>query len=218
MSAHAPSAPARTIPWRWILVAAAVVVIAAMALSASWRSDKAPRVTAGPKPLDVASYGAKTYPKVVAAIDKKAADIGTVAAAIKQDPDAAGKQYGTRTSAGGPFNFAVKGEGVAGKAEASLLPVKVKGLKDVTVNVAVGPAINGTSLRDAVGFINFNQFINQNDYADAGTAINDQVKAQVLKGVDGTSLKGKKVSFTGAFTYLAPTVMTITPTRFEVSG
>ena len=37
-----------------------------------------------------------------------------------------------------------------------------------TVNLQIGPAINGTSLRDVVGFITFNQFVNQVDYADAG--------------------------------------------------
>jgi predicted lipoprotein len=39
----------------------------------------------------------------------------------------------------------------------------------------------------------------------------------VLKGVDGASLTGKHVKFTGAFTYLAPTVMTITPVHLEVA-
>jgi predicted lipoprotein len=95
--------------------------------------------------------------------------------------------------------------------------VKVPGAKGISVNVQVGPALNGTSLRDAAGFINFNQFINQGDYADAGTALNNEVKAKVLKGIDTASLTGKRIAFTGAFTYLAPTVMTITPIRLEVS-
>jgi predicted lipoprotein len=188
----AQAASPRLIPWRWIIVAAAVVVIAAMALDASWRSDKAPRVT-GPPKFDLATFGAKNYPKVVAAIDKRAVELPTLAAAIKDDPDAAGTRYGVRESASSPFNYAVKGEGVAGKDDSGLLAVKVPGAHGLTVNVQVGPAINGTSLRDAAGFINFNQFINQGDYADAGTAINNEVKAKVLQGVDGTSLKGKKV-------------------------
>ena len=54
-------------------------------------------------------------------------------------------------------------------SESGLLAVKVAGSKGVSVNLQVGPAINGTSLRDAAGFITFNQFINQNDYADAGS-------------------------------------------------
>jgi ABC-type glutathione transport system ATPase component len=70
------------------------------------------------------------------------------------------------------------------------------------VSLQVGPAINGTAIRDAAGFINFNQFVNQVDFADAATALNSEVKAKVLKGIDPKSLKGKKVSFTGAFTAL----------------
>jgi predicted lipoprotein len=206
----------RTIPWRVIIAVAAVVVIAAMALDATWRSDKAARLT-GPPKFDPVAYRGKNYPKVAAAIDKRAVALPKLAAAIRQDPDAAGKRYGVRQGQS-PYNFAVRGEGVAGEDASGLLGVKVPGAKGMSVNLQVGPAINGTSLRDAAGFITFNQFINQNDYADAGTALNDEVKAKVLKGVDGTSLKGKKVSFTGAFTFLAPTVMTITPIRLEVSG
>jgi predicted lipoprotein len=206
-----------TIPWRIILAVAGLVLIAALAIDATWRGDKEARPTAGPPKFDPATYRAKNYPKVAAAIDQKAVALPKLAAAIKQDPDAAGKQYGVRQGSS-PYNFAVKGVGVAGKDASGLLAVKVPGAKGVSVNLQVGPAINGTSLRDVSGFITFNQFINQNDYADAGTALNEEVKAKVLRGIDGTSLNGKKVSFTGAFTYLAPTVMTITPTRLEVSG
>jgi predicted lipoprotein len=214
MSAPAAATP-RSIPWRIILAVAAVLVIAAMALDATWRSDKAARLT-GPPKFDPAAYRAKNFPKVAAEIDKRAVALPTLAAALTRDPDAAGKQYGVRQGSS-PYNFAVKGEGVAGKDASGLLAVKVPGAHGVSVNLQVGPAINGTSLRDAAGFITFNQFINQNDYADAGTALNDEVKAKVLKGVDGTTLRGKHVAFTGAFTYLAPTVMTVTPTRLEVS-
>ena len=31
----------------------------------------------------------------------------------------------------------------------------------------VGPAINGTALRDATGLVNFNDFVNQVEYANA---------------------------------------------------
>ncbi len=215
MSAHAAPTP-RTIPWRWIIAGAAAVVLAAMALDATWRSDKAPRVT-GPPKFNLATYGARNYPKVVAAIDQRAVAFRELAAALESDPDAAGRRYGVRQGSS-PFNFSIKGTGVAGKNQSGLLAVKVAGAKGISVNVQVGPAINGTSLRDAAGFINFNQFINQGDYADAGTALNDQVKAKVLAGIDPASLKGKRIAFTGAFTYLAPTVMTITPVRLEVSG
>jgi predicted lipoprotein len=208
----------RRIPAKALLWAAAVIVLIALALDTTTRSDKAPKIAAnGRVAFNPAAYGAKTYPKVVATIDRRAVPIQTLVPAIAGDVDAAGKRYGSRQGSS-PYNFAVKGEGVAGEARGSLLPLKVKGVpKGTTVSLQVGPAVNGTALRDAVGFINFNQFINQVDYSDAGTALNNQVKAQVLKGIDGASLKGKTVKFTGAFSFLAPTVVTITPTHLEAS-
>ena len=72
------------------------------------------------------------------------------------------------------------------------MPVRVAGVpKGTTVSLQVGPAINGTAIRDAAGFINFNQFVNQVDFADAATALNSEVKAKVLKGIDPRRSKGK---------------------------
>ena len=212
------SATRRRPSTRVVLWGLALIVLVLLALDTTTRSDKAPRITSGAAAFDPRRYGTKTYPKVAAAVEKKAVPLTTVAKAIKADPNVAGKRYGARESASSPYNFAVTGEGVAGKVANSLLPVKVTGLKGTTVSLQVGPAINGTALRDAVGFIDFNQFINQVDYADAGTALNTQVKQKVLKGLDRANLAGKRVRFTGAFTYLAPTVVTVTPVRLEVGS
>ena len=40
----------------------------------------------------------------------------------------------------------------------------------------------------------------------------------MLKDLDRASIDGKHVRFTGAFTYLAPTVITVTPVRLEVGA
>jgi predicted lipoprotein len=204
-------------PWtspRLVLAVIAFVVVVALALDTTTRSDKAPRLSGGRVAFDPAAYGAKIYPKVVAAIDKRAVSVTELVPALTEDADVAGAKYGVRQGSS-PYNFAVSGEGVAGKAENGLLPVKIKGLKDAHVTVQIGPAINGTSLRDVAGFINFNQFVNQVDYADAGTALNSQVKARVLKGLG--DLEGKTVKFTGAFTFLVPSAITVTPTKLEAS-
>ena len=58
----------------------------------------------------------------------------------------------------------------------------VEGLDGIRVRVQTGPAINGTDVRDATGTVEFGQFKNQIEYQDAGSALNDQVKAQVLAG------------------------------------
>jgi predicted lipoprotein len=204
---------ARRLSARTVGAALLVVVIVALALDTTTRSDSAPRET-GRAAFDPAAYGAQNFPKVTAEVEKRAVPITDLAPELEKDPDAAGERYGNRQGSS-PYNFAVTGEGEAGKAEGGLLPVEVKGVDDVQVNIQIGPAINGTALRDVVGFITFDQFINQVDYADAATALNNEVKANVLKGIG--DLEGKTVKFTGAFTFLAPMVVTLTPTVLEAA-
>jgi predicted lipoprotein len=194
-------------------MAVAVLVVGLLALDTTTRSDSAPRET-GRAAFDPKAYGAENFPKVTAEVSKRAVPITELAPELEHDPDAAGERFGQRQGTS-PYNFAVTGEGEAGKAEGGLLPITVKGLDDLQVNVQIGPAINGTALRDVVGFITFDQFVNQVDYADAATALNNEVKAKVL--ADAGELEGRQVRFTGAFTFLAPTVVTLTPTALEAA-
>jgi predicted lipoprotein len=211
------AAPSRRISARVIGVGLLVLVVAAMAVDTTYK--KPGEVTAsGRKAFDPAQYGATTFPKVVAAVGKSAVPIGELVPALAKDQEAASKQFGKRQGSS-PYNFATTGEGVAGKATNGIMPVKVDGIpKDVQVSLQVGPAINGTALRDVVGFINFGQFTNQVEYAGSATALNTQVKEKVLKGIDAASLAGKRVSFVGAFTLLVPTAVTITPIKLETVG
>ncbi|NGN62596.1 DUF2291 domain-containing protein [Streptomyces sp. A7024] len=194
---------------------AAVLLAIAIATTTTYRSDS--EAKAGAKPaFDPAKYAAKTYgPKVVPAIKKDAVDLATLHKALTDDPNAAGKRYGHRAGAGA-YSYAVTLTGTAGTARGGLLPVTVAGLgKDTRVSVQIGPAVSGTALRDAAGFIKFSQFVNQVDYADAATALNARVKSQVLKGFDAAAAKGDKLTVTGAMTPLTPDVLTITPIAIE---
>jgi predicted lipoprotein len=192
------------------------VVLAAMALDTTYKKP-GETTASGREAFDPATYGAETYPKAVTALEDSAVPIAKLHAALRDDQDAAGEQYGKRQG-NGPYSFSTSGEGVAGKAEGGLLPVRVKGVpKDARVSIQIGPAINGTSIRDATGFIEFGQFTNQVEYAAAGTALNDQVKSEVLEGADPASLEDKRVSFLGAFTLVTPDVVTITPVKLETA-
>jgi predicted lipoprotein len=211
-------APARrSISPRVIGIALVVVIVAAMALDTTYK--KAGETTAtGREAFDPARYGQETYPKAVAAIEDAAVPLRELVAAIREDPDAAGEQHGKRQGTS-PYTFSTTAEGVAGKAEGGLMPVRVKGVPEgTTVSLQIGPAINGTAVRDAAGFIEFGQFTNQVEYAAAATALNEQVKQQVLAGVDRDALDGRRVSFTGAFSSLTPDVITITPIKLEEAG
>jgi predicted lipoprotein len=162
------------------------------------------------------AYGKKQFPKTQAAIEKRAVDAATLAAAIAKDQDAAGKQYGVAGGGVGP-EMSVKFTGVAGKEDSGVYEIKVPGLPDnLLIRVQTGPAINGTDLRDATGNISFGQFTNQIDYQNAGYAINTAMKKEVLAKVDTAKLTGKTVSVVGVFQLINPNGWLVTPVKLDV--
>lgn len=177
----------------------------------------------GTKKFDATAYANGIWSsKVVPAAQQGAVDAATLLPALRADQQGASARYGKQAGTGSPYSFLVKGTGTVtdattGNAVGSI-QVQVPGVGKTDVNLAVGPAFVGTAIRDAVGFIKFGQFTNQIDYADAATALNAKVKATVVGGVDLKSIKGKKVTFTGAFQLLAPSSVMVTPITLAVAS
>jgi predicted lipoprotein len=162
--------------------------------------------------------------KIVPTVRQKAVDVTTVAAALAEDPDAAGKQYGVRSGTGSPYAYMVKGTGTVTKidTDAPTGPMTVEvpgaaGAKPVTLTIATGPVIAGTALRDAVG-IQFGDFTNQIDYAKVANAINDRVKTDVIAKAGVNGLTGKKITFAGAFSSLTPGTIFLVPTELQAAA
>ena len=200
----------RAIPWGLL-----ALVLVAMALDTAYR-DPGETTAAGEKAFDRDRYGRETFaPKVVPALERDAVNIRALIQALREDEDAASRRDGHREG-NAPYSFPVRGEGVAGAPKDGQLPVKVKGLRGTSVAIQIGPAISGTALRDATGLIRFGQFVNQVEFADAATALNNEVKARVLRKIDLEAIEGKRVRFLGAFTFLAPSNVVVTPARLEV--
>ncbi|MFD3488637.1 DUF2291 family protein [Streptomyces sp. NPDC058665] len=196
---------------------ALVLLLAGIAATTTYRSDSEDR-TSGKAAFDASKYAAGTYePKVVPAIEKNAVDIVTLHKAIAADPETAGKRYGHRPGTG-PYSYATTVTGTAGAAENGLLRVTVPGLAKARVSVQVGPAVNGTALRDSAGFITFGQFTNQVEYADAATALNTEMKDKVLRAFDPEAVRGRKVTVVGAMTPLTADVLTLTPVSIEAAS
>ncbi|MFC5500711.1 DUF2291 family protein [Lysinimonas soli] len=161
------------------------------------------------------SYGKTEFPKVQAAIEKKATDARTLAAAIAADRTAAAKKYGVPAGTGPEFS--VKFTGVVGAGSLGVYPVTVAGMPaSVLIRIQTGPAINGTDLRDAPGTIQYGQFVNQIDYQNAASALNKQMKASVLASVDTANLVGKTVTVIGAFQLINPNGWLVTPAKLSV--
>lgn len=161
------------------------------------------------------AYGKKAFPTIQAEIDKSAVDAKVLAAAIAADKAAAGEKYGKPGSVG-PI-FPVKFSGVLGEGRSGIFPVAVEGLPEgLRIRMQTGPAINGTELRDATGKVAFGQFTNQIEYQDAGAALNNELKSQVLAGLDRAKLTGKTVDVVGVFQLINPSGWLVTPVRLKV--
>ena len=165
--------------------------------------------------FSAATYGQAQFPKVQAAVEGRAVDAATLAAALAKDPAAAEAQYGMPSPAGP--EYAVKFTGKVGKQDFGVYDVAIPGVPEaIRVTVQTGPAINGTDLRDSTGLIKFGDFSNQIDYQNAGSALNNEVKKEVLSKVDVSNLTGKTVVVVGAFQLSDPAEWVVTPVKLTV--
>ena len=196
------------------LPAAVLVLLIAMALNTTVvRTGSANDVRTDV--FSAQAFGETEFPRVQEAVEARAVDAQTLAAAIATDKKAAADKYGTPGGVG-PL-FAVSFTGVAGNGKAGIVPVKVDGVPDnLLIRVQTGPAINGTELRDVTGTIAFGQFKNQIEYQDAGSGLNNAMKAAVLQGLDRKVLTGKTISVVGVFRLINPTGWLVTPVRLGV--
>jgi len=104
------------------------------------------------------AFGKAEFPNVQSAVEQRAVDAPTLAAAIAKDKAAAEKQYGVPANVG--TEFSVKFTGVVGEGKSGIYTVKVADVPDnLAIRVQTGPAINGTDLRDATGAITFGRAV-----------------------------------------------------------
>ncbi len=194
---------------RFVLPAVILALVAAMAVDTRVVRIGSP-TAAQPGAFSAAEFGRSEFPKIQAAVESRAIDAATLAAAIARDPAAAAKQYGVAASGGA--EMAVRFTGVVGKEDSGVYDVAVAGVPDTTtIRVQTGPAINGTDLRDATGTISFGQFTNQIAYQNAGAALNKEMKREVLSKVDVGKLAGRTIAVVGVFQLVSPESWLVTP-------
>ena len=135
--------------------------------------------------------------------------------AIQADPMAAGAQYGKRDGDSAAYSVPTTFTAVGGELKGDVLVLEIEGV-DTLVYLQVGPAINGTAIRDVSGLVNFGMFENQLAYQDAGTKLNDKVRELVLSGIDKTTLTGKTMNIVGAFSLANTNQYSVVPVSIEV--
>lgn len=148
-------------------------------------------------------------------VDEKAVDLAVILAEIKPGPDGTApkdalipvaEEYGLIT-VGEAHGYMVKGSGTVVSVDTSkstgFIVVKLDGYDGpIVVRLYVGPRIpsDETSLRDAVGLINFGDFKEQTEYGKVASELNKRVNAEILSALPTDQLEGKHITFAGAFT------------------
>jgi predicted lipoprotein len=157
--------------------------------------------------------------KVLSTVQKNAVDFSQLYTELRLNQDAASQKYGNKV--GGPYNFLTKFEGKVLSADTSsrVGVIKVETLTSngaAVLTVQVGPVVQGTAIRDALGFIAFNDFVNQLQFADVADELNTRALQNALNNTDPTTLVGKTVDITGAFTLDNIDDLVITPVYLTV--
>ncbi len=115
--------------------------------------------------------------------------------------------------------YAVRGSAHVLKAEAGAVGVDVApydGRADAYLQT--GPVILGSALRDAAGFLDFSQFVNQLQYADVANELNARALKTVIEPAHLDRAKGKTVSFTGACAFEPGQPIRIVAVRLNVEA
>nr|WP_321454963.1 DUF2291 domain-containing protein [uncultured Cohaesibacter sp.] len=163
--------------------------------------------------------------KLIPFASKNAVELKVVLDALAKDHDAVGAQYGHREKPeGSPWNYVVKATGkvvkVNTKSRASTLGIDLEpydGSADAFLQI--GPVIKGTSIRDSLDFLKFDDFTNQLEFARVANAMNDKVKKDVLTVIDRDNAADKVLEFTGMFTDQGKSKPAlITPVLLTVKG
>ena len=157
---------------------------------------------------------------------EKSTELGSLIERLNADEASASLEFGRRQVAeGAPFNFAVKGEARmlkvdtesrVGIAELDLIPSAggpADGKADALLQI--GPVFKGSSIRDALPFVSFDDFVNQLDYAALSNELNARVRDSVFSGTDPSRMTGKRLVFYGFITYERGKAIVVTPVRLE---
>jgi predicted lipoprotein len=196
-------------------LAAAVLVAAAFNVKVVSASDADTAAAEGQ--LDPAAYAAERFDDIAAQVEDEAVPLAELLTQLEAGGDEA--EFGNTSGASSAYAFPVTFTAIAGAATPPILPVTVEGVAaETTVQVQVGPALNGTALRDVTGEISFNEFTNQLEYQNVSTQLNDLVRTDVLEGFDAAAAQGKTIEVTGAFLRVNPALVSVVPVSIEVIG
>jgi predicted lipoprotein len=195
------------------------VVLVAAAASTTYVGPDDPRA-AGQAAFSAEEYVAEAFPEIVEAIRGDTTDLTVLAAALADDPAAAGEQYGVDLGAG-QFAYRVSAAGEVVDVDDDFVYLAVADPAgesgELDVRIPLGTALTGTPVRDATGTIKFGDFTDQNEYQSVANQLKLKIQSEVIAPADPPSLAGRSVTVTGAWsTGGPPDLFIVQPVTIEV--
>lgn len=163
---------------------------------------------------DVASFWDS---QAIPELTEKAVDLGAFLTEANGDLNSLADKYGKYSmGTSGELTYTVKGEGTITEVEtekkAGYMKVQSAGYDGPEeIKIQVGSVIKGSSVRDALSFIKFGDYTNQEEYAAVSQSINSIIMETVINPESAKEMSGKTIEFTGCFTVSGNDVILITP-------
>ena len=156
--------------------------------------------------------------KIIPTISEEAEDITFILDELFKNKEVTEEKYGGRSGTGS-YSFMVKGKAeitsLNTASRVGTLSIKLEKKYDSEIFITLGPVIKKDSIRDAVKFIKFNDFVNQLDFADVSRIIKVRVLNEIIGPLNLKEITGKKLNFEGAITFDRKDKIYITPTKIE---
>lgn len=155
--------------------------------------------------------------QAVPELTEKAVDLGEFLTEANGDLNSLADKYGKYSMGdSGELTYTVKGIGTVTEVEtekkAGYLAITLESYEGMEeIKIQVGSVIKGSSVRDALSFIKFGDYTNQEEYAAVSQSINGMIMEKVINPDTASGLMGKTIEFTGCFTVKDNTTILITP-------
>lgn len=201
---------------RIVAAVALAVLVAAMGFSTTWLSPEEAE-SVNPPTFVAADFVEENFSAWQQAITESAVDITVLAPAVDEDLVAAGAEYGNDLGSKA-YAFPVRATGTVKEVDQNFALLDIPGLpKQVEVRIALGNAIQGTAVRDAVGNVRYGDFQDQTAFQSVANEIKIKIQKDVLPAVQPDLKAGTQVVVVGGWaTGGPPNSFIIHPVSIEV--
>jgi predicted lipoprotein len=134
--------------------------------------------------------------RLLPALDE-AADAGAVLAAIRDNPQAAGRQFGRKVGLGRTRFFVVRGAGTIVSADKKGILVSLEQNESGPQVLLHTGLLFGNTARDASGLLDAGDFPHSEDFNEISTELNRIIEKRVLPQLREKAEVGRRVQFVG---------------------